>query len=129
MFLNRDRYITAKVGCRVAGQFYHYLSPMRAWASMPKGGLHDLRHAGGSEAGTAAQQRDDRMSTQHRHRALPDKSEDRGYTGPVALPANEGAHGNTCRFDVCRCGAERMTTINGRHREVGRWVDPQEDGQ
>lgn len=60
----------------------------------------------------------------HTHRTI--KSEDFAFSGPVAQPANQAAHGNICRVDTCRCGATRRTNINQRHIERGQWTMPGE---
>lgn len=37
------------------------------------------------------------------------------------LGDNPAAHGNICVHEYCRCGAVRMTNVNGPHHEGGRW--------
>ena len=56
---------------------------------------------------------------QHRHRTKITVT--RCYTAPVAHPGNPAAHGSVCRIDVCKCGAVRMTNVNGMHVERGEW--------
>jgi len=63
----------------------------------------------------------------HRHQIA--KSEDFGFSGAVAQPENQAAHGNICRVDTCRCGATRRTNINQSHVERGQWTMPGADVQ
>jgi len=34
---------------------------------------------------------------------------------------NEAAHGNIQEIEICDCGAERTTNINGCHVETSEW--------
>jgi hypothetical protein len=53
---------------------------------------------------------------------------DYSYMGSVAVEPytqeNQAAHGNICRVQTCRCGAERLILINGRHTETSPWRAP-----
>lgn len=60
--------------------------------------------------------------TRHKHRAVRERAADRPYLGPVSADENRAAHGGICRVDVCACGAQRRTNINGRHTERGQWA-------
>lgn len=61
--------------------------------------------------------------TTHRHHAV--ESYDRCFTGPVTRKENRAAHGNICTTDVCACGAERKTNLNGCHTECSGWYVPE----
>ena len=54
-----------------------------------------------------------------RHR--PKSSRMTCFSYPVVNPPNPAAHGGACWHDKCRCGAVRMTNVNGIHREIGKW--------
>ena len=57
---------------------------------------------------------------EHTHQVS--ESRDWRYSGPVqGSTPNEAAHVNIVRIDVCLCGAERHTNINGLHVEQGEW--------
>jgi hypothetical protein len=66
---------------------------------------------------------------QHQHKAIPAKSQDRGWMYCVtpeecaARPHRQKAHGNIVRHDECACGATRQTEINGGGRNYGPWSD------
>lgn len=62
------------------------------------------------------------MSNSHEHRAI----FSRGpfpFNSSVASGdrVNTMAHGGVTWTDLCRCGSERKTNVNGRHREIGPW--------
>jgi len=44
------------------------------------------------------------------------------YSGPVARDEHRAAHGGICVVEICRCGAERRTNVNGVHQERGGWA-------
>lgn len=50
-----------------------------------------------------------------------ERSKEVCFSGSVSRDENPAAHGNICRIDYCRCGAERRTNINGCHVEQGSW--------
>lgn len=59
--------------------------------------------------------------TTHRHRAYDfDVYPWRCATPLACTPA---AHGNVTLVDLCRCGATRKTTVNGKHEERGEWIE------
>lgn len=62
------------------------------------------------------------MTRQHRHRVS--MTREVAFSGPVRAPQIEAAHGGVCIVDACRCGAERRTNANGKHRERGEWIAP-----
>ncbi len=58
----------------------------------------------------------------HKHRAA--TTTERCFSGPVASGTRENpaAHGNIRVAELCRCGAQRRTNVNGRHSETSGWV-------
>lgn len=59
--------------------------------------------------------------------AAASESEPRCYTGPVSESRpgseyNRAAHGNIEITETCRCGAQRHTLVNGRHKEHSGWT-------
>lgn len=66
----------------------------------------------------------------HRHKADPSMRQDLPYFISVAESdrygvsrQNQRAHGNIIARDECKCGAVRLTNVNGRHIERGPWLD------
>jgi len=57
----------------------------------------------------------------HQHRTT--KSVVRPYVGYSVRPdrPNPAAHGGVTIVERCACGAQRLTNVNGRHIETGRW--------
>ena len=56
----------------------------------------------------------------HRHGIQ--RSQQRPFTGSVpSSHPDPGAHGNITIKDECRCGAVRLTNVNGTHIERGHW--------
>lgn len=80
---------------------------------------------------------DSNTRTDHTH-TVASTSEPRGYSGPVVyergvayarrhgLDEHRAAHGNIQVTDRCACGYERRRLINGRHEELGPWVEGEE---
>lgn len=67
------------------------------------------------------------MSTDnHRHRPNGDPRDVSGYAGPIngAARRNPRADGNIAVTENCRCGAVRVTNINGTEHEYGPWIAP-----
>ena len=63
--------------------------------------------------------------TRHRHRTV--RTDVRCFVGPIAgAEPNPAAHGGVTETQRCACGAVRQLNVNGRHREVGPWVEPGE---
>ena len=63
--------------------------------------------------------------TRHRHRTV--RTDFRGFVGPIAgAEPNRAAHGGITETHRCACGATRRLNVNGRHLEVGPWVEPGE---
>lgn len=64
-------------------------------------------------------------TTEHRHRPNGDPRDVTSFTGEIngAPHPNPKAHGNIAVVERCRCGATRVTNINGTEREYGPWVD------
>jgi len=60
-------------------------------------------------------------AARHRHRAIASESRTYCYSGPVAQPENQAAHGNICVVDICGCGGRRATNRNQHHVERGPW--------
>lgn len=65
----------------------------------------------------------ERREKYHRHR--PARTETWGFWGPV-VPLNDrryhpAAHGGVVEVEICSCGAQRRTNINGWYRERGDW--------
>ena len=62
----------------------------------------------------------------HRHYPVKELNRERAYCGPVPFPVRENqmAHGSITLFQSCSCGFERRINVNGSHREVGRWHNP-----
>lgn len=58
----------------------------------------------------------------HRHREQPKRTEERGFTAPVAHPGNPAAHGGITRTEHCSCGAVRRVNVNFGHIESGPWA-------
>jgi hypothetical protein len=63
----------------------------------------------------------------HIHHAIHKLQRERCYGGPVSDRENPRAHGGIVEIDVCSCGAERRTNVNGLHRERGSWWRPETD--
>lgn len=61
----------------------------------------------------------------HHHRANQRHTTVRPFSHPVVdlEDQNPQAHGGAEYTEVCRCGATRKTLTNGRHVEMGAWVD------
>jgi hypothetical protein len=61
-------------------------------------------------------------TTKHTHRAV--TTRDTPFFGPVGPRhrQNPCAHGGVCELEICKCGAERRTNLNGGHIERGTWV-------
>lgn len=68
----------------------------------------------------------------HTHKAIPAKSEIKGWTHCVtdslcaANPQRKEAHGNIVRIDVCSCGSKRLTESNGGRSNYGPWSEETE---
>ncbi len=62
----------------------------------------------------------------HKHRAIPQASVTRGFTGPArgVEHENRAAHGGVCHVDTCACGHVRETNSTGWHTERGPWLEP-----
>lgn len=58
----------------------------------------------------------------HRHRPLPSRRAELSYSPTGARRENPAAHGNICVLSYCRCGAQRLTAVNGLHEERGPWI-------
>lgn len=63
------------------------------------------------------------MSRPHQHRAKDALTTIWPFSGAVANPQNQAAHGNICEVHTCRCGATRSTNVNGWHTERGTWQE------
>jgi hypothetical protein len=65
----------------------------------------------------------------HQHKAIPQKSQDIGWTHCVtpdecaANPMRVQAHGNIIQVDTCSCGATRHTEVNGGRKNYGPWSE------
>jgi hypothetical protein len=63
----------------------------------------------------------------HTHKAKPSASRERAWMYCVtpdecaAKPERQVAHGNIHRVDVCSCGAQRISEINGGRINFGPW--------
>ena len=71
------------------------------------------------------------MKTKHTHRAVPEFRQELPFVGAVvsARQHNPAAHGGLLVHDTCRCSATRLTNVNGRHIERGRWYGGDEGGR
>ena len=61
----------------------------------------------------------------HTHRPKPALTIERPFTGPVASPQVQQAHGNICRVHTCACGATRKSNLNASAIERGAWEAPE----
>lgn len=70
--------------------------------------------------------------TTHKHKAIPERSTDTGWTGCVTqgkcmrMPSGITAHGGIVRRDVCSCGAYRDSEINNGSRMYGPWIESED---
>lgn len=65
--------------------------------------------------------------SKHRHRAMPGRGIERGFSGPVNNERRDPrADGCVCCVDRCRCGAVRETNVNQCFVERGPWYMPDE---
>jgi len=64
----------------------------------------------------------------HRHRAIKNETQMRGFTGCAApYNCNPASHGSALYVDHCRCGATRRTNVNQGFHESAGWVVACED--
>ncbi len=64
------------------------------------------------------------MSTTHRHRADPKRTETRPFSGCITWPCNPAAHGGVCLIEHCKCGAWRAINSNAGQLETALWEPP-----
>ena len=63
------------------------------------------------------------MTAKHKHVALPHKTREYPYRGPISIPVkyNDRAHGGICVVEECECGARRSANVSAGHVEQGTW--------